>query len=147
MTSGDFHQEGRVLKCPFFQFRLGGRIESIVQIPGNGRYGFRRAGLLLGGSVFFFVVTNFGNWLMSRVPFEQLGGASYAIVPSAIYPFEIKYANDIWGLLANYGMALGFLGRTLAADLGFSAILVALTLAFSALPHGVPVLVRSKNQS
>ena len=106
-----------------------------------------RAGLLLGGSVFFFVVTNFGNWLMSRVPFEQLGGTSYAVVPSAIYPFEIKYANDIWGLLANYGMALGFLGRTLAADLGFSAVLVALTLAFSALPHGVPVLVRSKNQS
>ncbi len=106
-----------------------------------------RAGLLLAGSVFFFVVTNFGNWLISRVPSEQLGGATYAVLPSAIYPFEIKYANDIWGLFANYGMALGFLGRTLAGDLGFSAVLVSLTLAISAHPYGKPLLVRSKNQS
>lgn len=93
-----------------------------------------RIGLLVTGSLVFFVVTNFGNWLVSRVPAEEIGGVSYLVQPSLLYSFEIKYADNFMGLLANYALALGFLARTLLSDFGFSAVLALMSLALAPRP-------------
>jgi len=104
---------------------------SLLGIVGANRNWGSRIALLVTGSLFFFVVTNFDNWLMSRVPADQIGGASYLVQPSAIYTFEIKYADNFMGLLANYAMALGFLAKTILSDVGFTAVLALVSLSLA----------------
>lgn len=107
---------------------------TLLGLVGANRNWGSRIGLLVTGSLFFFVVTNFDNWLMSRVPADQIGGASYLVQPSAIYTFEIKYADNFMGLLANYALALGFLAKTLLSDLGFTSVLALMTVALAPRP-------------
>lgn len=53
----------------------------------------------LAGSVQFFLITNFGSWLMGTL-----------------------YAKDLGGLLASYVAGIPFYGPTLAGDLLYSAL-------------------------
>ncbi len=116
---------------------------TIFGMIGANRNWTNRITLLVSGSMFFFLVTNFDNWLISRVPAEQLGGASYLVQPSAIYPFEIKYADNFLGLLANYAMALGYLFKTLMSDLGFTTVLALLSASLAPRPVLQKIEVRN----
>lgn len=116
---------------------------TLLGLVGAKRNWGNRIGLLLSGSLVFFLVTNFDNWLLSRVPAEQLGGASYLVQPSALYPFEIKYADNLLGLLANYAMALGFIARTIVSDLGFTMVLALMGMALAPRPTLQKIEVRN----
>jgi hypothetical protein len=65
----------------------------------------RIASAALAGSVQFFVITNFFGWLGAGTP--------------------ALYSHDLPGLIACYIAAIPFFGRTLAADLFYSAVLFA----------------------
>lgn len=87
---------------------------------------WRIGGVALLGSVQFFLITNFAQWVTSAVPAATLGGAAWAEFPSThanyTYP-ELRYSADLSGLLACYWFALPFFARTVAGDLLFSYLL------------------------
>lgn len=81
---------------------------------------WRIGAVTLLGSVQFFLVTNFGQWLAASVPATQMpGGAALYTVTAAEYAYPmIYYAQNVNGLLACYAAALPFFG-TDAPPLGF----------------------------
>lgn len=70
-------------------------------LKGKSSNGLKLAGYGIGGSVFFFLFTNFGAWLGNPM-----------------------YAQDISGLIASYTAGIPFFGRTLLGTLAYGSILV-----------------------
>src|SRR5262245_6217856 len=96
----------------------------------------RIGGTCLLGSMLFFLITNFGVWLGSRIdPAELPAGRAYLIAEQGSpYPRgTIRYADNMEGLLVCYARAipffgsdappLGFLGNVLLGDLLFCGAL------------------------
>lgn len=72
-------------------------------------------------SVQFFLVTNFGVWLSSRVDAQTLPegiAVVYEANPNFPHPIPVEYAPNLSGLIACYLAALPFVG-TNAPPLGF----------------------------
>ncbi len=77
---------------------LGSRLLRSTESP------WRIGGVAAIGSLQFFLITNFGVWLR----------------------FPTTYAHTLQGLASCYAAAIPFYGRTLAADLFYSAVLFGL---------------------
>lgn len=113
---------------------------------------FSRLGGVVAASVYFFLVSNFGTWYAYRLPVEEMGGLGVIQKSSALFPFELHYADSWYGLVTCYAMGLPFLGRTLLSDLVFTGIFVGLWSLLSRVqvaPSTKPYLldaVRSQNR-
>jgi hypothetical protein len=99
----------------------------------------RIGGVCVLGSVQFFLVTNFSVWLaMSLDPAQLPDGRAVVVEQQGAYP-QPRYARNLSGLLACYGLGLpfsnpdapplGFFGNLLAGDLFFSGLLFGLHVA------------------
>jgi hypothetical protein len=106
---------------------------------------WRIGAMSLVASAQFFLVTNFGVWLASRVPADEIpAGAGMMKVTEgaegAKYPTgEVRYANNARGLATCYLMAVKF-EPDKGANLGFTLPLVISDLFFTGLLFGVHAL-------
>lgn len=85
----------------------------------------------------FFLVTNFGVWVASRIdPNEVPEGAGMMRVSSQYAGGDIKYANNLRGLATCYVMAAKF-SPEVAAPYGFALPMFVSDVLFSGLLFGV----------
>jgi hypothetical protein len=127
--------------APFNWFVYGSFLLTVLL----GRLLLRNAGagrialVSVASSLQFFLLTNFGVWLVSSVEPAQIpGGAAvvFASHESFTYPVAVKYARNLEGLAACYAVSmpfwqtnappLGLLGNMVAGDLFYCALLFGL---------------------
>ena len=89
---------------------------------------WRIGGVTLLGSVLFFLITNFAVFAASTVDAATIpGGAAWCQMAESGKDWLVfRYANNGWGLLACYELALPFASKTFLSDLGFTALLFGL---------------------
>lgn len=126
--------------APFNPFVYGSFLVNVLigrLLTQSGAPG-RIAVCTLAASIQFFLLTNFGVWLGSRVDPATIAGAAAHETTMVDSPYAyplVRYASNPQGLAACYWLAIafsrpeappfGFFGNLLAGDLFFTALLFA----------------------
>jgi hypothetical protein len=99
------------------------------------------------GSLLFFLITNFGEWLANRVDTALIPAGQYYVLEKGNYPFPmLKYADNVQGLVTCYALGLPFygqdaIGQPVPLPLGFLGNVILGDLVFSGLLFGAYALL------